>query len=203
MYVPLPVILWNSARSPSATMFSLVFTYVSDIKPLPFVYHMAALTGADVARFVSEYVKINPAGVDISPRKIFRIPENVTAVLDGRTRGFEVAGNVSWGVYEEVEPKDGFWILEPGIYVVAFPKVVVPKDVVGFAFPRSTLNRLGLIKVQTAVFDPGYEGEFTQTWFVPVRARIRVGEAWVQLVYVRLEREPEETYDGYWQGERH
>ncbi len=164
---------------------------------------MAALTGKEVARYVSEYVKINPAGVDIAPKKIFRIPENVAAVLDGKTRGFERNGTVSWDAYEEVSPDGEFWILEPGIYVVAFPKVVVPEDVVGFAFPRSTLNRLGLIKVQTAVFDPGYEGEFTQTWFVPIRAKIRAGEAWVQLVYVRLEEMPGETYDGYWQGERH
>jgi len=164
---------------------------------------MPALTGRDVARYVSEYVKINPAGVDIAPKKVFRIPKDVTAVLDGKTRGFERNGTVSWDVYEEVKPEDGFWLLEPGIYVAAFPKVFVPKDVVGFAFPRSTLNRLGLIKVQTAVFDPGYKGEFTQTWFVPVRAKVRVGEAWVQLVYIRLENEPEETYNGYWQGEGH
>jgi len=164
---------------------------------------MAALTGKDVARHVSEYVKINPAGVDIAPKKVFRIPNGVTAVLDGKTRGFERDGSVSWDAYEEVEPRDGYWVLEPGIYVVAFPKVVVPKDVVGFAYPRSTLNRLGLIKVQTAVFDPGYEGEFTQTWFVPIRTKIRVGEAWVQLVYIRMEDEPGETYNGYWQGEQH
>ena len=168
-----------------------------------YMMFMSALTGKEVAQYVSDYVKVNPAGVDIAPKKIFRIPEDVVAVLDGRTRGFERDGDVSWNVYEEVAPKGDFWILEPGIYAVAFPKVYVPKDVVGFAFPRSTLNRLGLIKVQTAVFDPGYEGEFTQTWFVPIRTKIRVGEAWVQLVYFRLENEPEETYNGYWQGERH
>jgi len=169
----------------------------------PYDVFMPALTGKEVSRYVSEYVKINPAGVDIAPRKIFRIPENITAVLDGKTRGFEVDGRVTWDAYEEVRPKGDFWVLEPGIYVVAFPRVVVPKNVVGFAFPRSTLNRLGLIKVQTAVFDPGYEGEFTQTWFIPIRAKVRVGEAWVQLVYFRLEEEPEETYNGYWQGEKH
>ncbi|NPA77011.1 MAG: deoxycytidine deaminase [Candidatus Diapherotrites archaeon] len=164
---------------------------------------MAALTGKDVAHHVSEYVKINPAGVDIAPKKIFRIPDGVTAVLDGKTRGFEAGKAVTWDAYEEVPPRDGFWILEPGIYVAAFPRVSVPNDVVGFAYPRSTLNRLGLVKVETAVFDPGYEGEFTQTWLVPIRAKIRVGEAWVQMVYIRLEAEPEETYDGYWQGEKH
>ncbi|MDN5358595.1 MAG: dCTP deaminase [Candidatus Diapherotrites archaeon] len=164
---------------------------------------MPALTGEDVARYVSEYVKVNPAGVDIAPKKIYRIPENVDAVLDGRIRGFTRGEEVTWDVYEEIAPKNGYWVLEPGIYVVAFPKVVVPKDVVGFAYPRSTLNRLGLVKVQTAVFDPGYEGEFTQTWLVPIRARIRVGEAWVQLVYIRLEREAKEGYNGYWQGEMH
>ena len=164
---------------------------------------MAALTGNEVAHYVSEYVKINPAGVDIAPKKVFRIPEDAVAVLDGKIRGFERDGTVSWDMYEEVRPEGRYWVLEPGIYVVAFPKVVVPKDIVGFAYPRSTLNRLGLVKVQTAVFDPGYEGEFTQTWFVPIRVKVRVGEAWVQLVYIRLENEPEETYNGYWQGEQH
>lgn len=173
---------------------------------LTVTYHlspMAVLLGSVVAKYVSRCVKVNPAGVDIAPNKIFRVPENVTAVLDGQTRGFEFNGTISWDAYEKVEPEGEFWVLEPGIYVVAFPRVRVPEDVVGFAFPRSTLNRLGLIKVQTAVFDPGYEGEFTQTWFVPVRTKIRVGEAWVQLVYFRLEQKPEETYNGYWQGEKH
>ena len=164
---------------------------------------MAVLLGKEVAEYVSSYVKVNPAGVDIAPKKIYRITENAVAVLDGNVRGFEVEGSVSWDVYEEVQPEGDFWVLEPGVYVVAFPKVVVPEDVVGFAFPRSTLNRLGLVKVQTAVFDPGYEGEFTQTWFFPLRAKIRVGEAWVQLVYARLEEKPDHTYDGYWQGEKH
>ena len=164
---------------------------------------MAFMIGNSVAEYVSNYVKINPAGVDIAPKKIYRIPENAVAVLDGNVRGFEVEGDITWDAYEEVQPEGDFWVLEPGIYVVAFPKVVVPEDVVGFAFPRSTLNRLGLVKVQTAVFDPGYEGEFTQTWFLPIRAKIRKGEAWVQLVYARLEEKPDQRYDGYWQGEKH
>ena len=168
---------------------------------------MVVLTGENVKDLVSKIVKVNPAGIDIAPKAIFRIPvEKIDyAFLEGKQRGYYIGGEFKQltEVLERIEPKDNYWILEPGIYYVVFPKVKIPKDKVAFAYPRSTLNRLGLIKSQTAVFDPGYEGEFNQTWYIPIKFKVNVNEAWLQLVYFELESEVEEGYKGFWQKEEY
>jgi len=159
---------------------------------------MGVLPGKEVAKYVESYVKINPAGVDIAPKKIFYIEEPEYIIIEDERRGFFKGKFYDIKEYlKEVEPKGDYWELEKGIYYVVFPRVSIPKNCVGFAYPRSTFNRLGLIKVQTAVFDPGYIGEFQQTWYFPFRAKIKKDVAWVQLVLIRLEGEGE--YSGKYQ----
>ncbi|MBG0768684.1 deoxyuridine 5'-triphosphate nucleotidohydrolase [Methanococcus maripaludis] len=48
--------------------------------------------------------------------------------------------------------------LECGIYIVKIKeKMNIPENMAGFAYPRSTLLRMG-VTLYTAVHDPGYEG---------------------------------------------
>ncbi len=165
------------------------------------------LPGKIAKEYVSEYVKVNPAGIDIKPKKIFRLPlEKVDYIyLEGKKRGYMLNGEFKQltELLEEITPIENYWVLEEGYYYVVFPKVTIPEDVMALAFPRSTLNRLGIQKFETAVFDPGYEGEFTQTLYFPKRAKIHVNEAWIQLVFFKLLEKPEETYKGFWQGEKY
>ena len=165
------------------------------------------IIGEKAKEFVSEYVKINPAGIDIKPKKIFRIPFNKIdeIFLRGKERGYIINGKFVklTDVLEEIKPKDEFWELEEGYYYVVFPRVTIPPDVMALAFPRSTLNRLGIQKFETAVFDPGYSGEFNQTFYFPKKAKIHINEAWIQLVFFKLEETPKELYNGYWQNEKY
>lgn len=160
------------------------------------------LPGSEGAQYLEAYVKVSPAGVDVAPKKIFRIPD-ATIFIHGKQRGFIIEDRfVSLQeALEEVKPKDNYWVLEPGRYYVVFPKVKLPEDVVAFAYPRSTFNRLGVIKSQTAVFDPGYEGEWNQTFLFVTPAKIHVSEAWVQIVFFKGK--GYERYEGYWQGEKY
>lgn len=163
--------------------------------------------GKDIIHFHEGKVKAQPAGIDVTPKAIFRIPvEKVDyAIFDGKTRGYVINGEFIplTDLLEKVEPKDGYWVLDPGIYYIVFPKVKIPSNYIALAFPRSTLNRLGLIKCQTAVFDPGYEGEYNQTWYVPMRLKISVDEAWIQLVFFELKEESKDLYKGHWQNEKY
>ena len=167
---------------------------------------MVVLLGNKIKDFVEKYIKINPAGVDITPKKIFRIPEEKIeyAFLEKDKRGYYISGKFYEirEVLEEIKPENDYWILDKGIYYLVFPKVKIPKNTIALALPRSTLNRLGLIKVETALFDPGYEGEFTQTWYIPFKLKVHINEAWVQLIFIKLEEEAEE-YKGYWQKEKY
>ena len=67
--------------------------------------------------------------------------------------------------------------------------------------PRSTLNRFGVIKTESAVWDSGYEGYGTQTILIPFnRLKIHKNEAWFQMIVLKSE-ETDKKYNGFWQGE--
>lgn len=54
---------------------------------------------------------------------------------------------------------DGRLFLERGVYRVQVgPILKIPMDCVGFAFPRSSLTRMGC-SIQGGIWDPGYEGD--------------------------------------------
>ncbi|BFI73870.1 dCTP deaminase, dUMP-forming [Nanoarchaeota archaeon] len=192
---------------------------------------MSVLVGDDAKNFVEEYVKINPAGIDIKPKKIYKIPiKKIKYILiDGNKRGYffnldienydelleiTIDENKRKKLLEdsfksipeafiEIKPKNNYWILDKGLYYVVFPKVKIPKDCIAVSFPRSTFNRLGILKFESALFDPGYEGEFTQTYYFPIKAKININEAWIQLVFFRLEKEAKEEYKGFWNKEKY
>ncbi|AAR39177.1 NEQ329 [Nanoarchaeum equitans Kin4-M] len=163
------------------------------------------IPGKIAKKFVSEYVKVNPAGIDVKPKKVFKIKDFDYIYLHGNKRGFiindkfvELRENL-----EEIKPIDDYWVLDEGLYYVVFPEVVIPPYMVALALPRSSLNRLGIQKYETALFDPGYKGEFTQTFYFPKKAKIHINEAWIQLIFIQMLMPAEELYNGYWNNERY
>jgi deoxycytidine triphosphate deaminase len=142
-----------------------------------------------------KFVKINPSGVDIGISSVDRIENNSIATIDGERRELDRP-------LIPCKSQDGMYTLEAGIYVVRLDVAVrMPANAIGFCFPRSTLNRLGVIKSETAIFDPGYEGIGVQTVDIPIRQlRIAVNERWFQFV-VGDTVETGMTYAGRYQGE--
>lgn len=140
-------------------------------------------------------VKINPCGVDIGASGIERIEDTSVAFIDGDKRELDTKTT-------NCKPQEGMFVLKRGVYVVHLSVAVrIPLNAIGLSLPRSTLNRLGVIKSETAVFDPGYEGFGVQTVYVPIRElRIAENERWFQFMIAESEKSGL-TYKGRYQRE--
>jgi deoxycytidine triphosphate deaminase len=160
---------------------------------------MVVWSGKHVAQFVRQppEIKINPNGVDLKASEIWLIRADAVSVLNGKTRA-------TIPEKEKVLPDaDGFYNLHQGTYEVRVAnEVSIPKNAVGKLYPRSSLNRLGSIKSDTAIWDSGYCGFGTQTLHVPIKLlRVQKDEFWFQLAMEDGE-ESDEQYSGHWQGEK-
>ncbi len=165
---------------------------------------MSVISGEEVASYCKSFVKINPNGVDLAPTQVSRLPMDLTIFLHGDRRGFlNPSGDLVTEKRVLHPDSSGFFLFERGgLYELRFPGVSIPPTCTGFAFPRSTINRLGIIKLESAVFDSGYQGEPTQVIFTPINAKIHQSEAFVQLVLIRNEKPAQSLYKGYYQGEK-
>jgi deoxycytidine triphosphate deaminase len=166
---------------------------------------VSVVSGKEVAASCKSVVKINPNGVDLAPTQVSKLPMDLTILLHGDTRGYiDSDGNLTKDKKENVAPDiDGFYNFEKGgLYELRFPQVLIPSTCTGLAFPRSSINRLGIIKLESAVFDSGYDGEPTQVFFTPIAARIHRTEAMIQLIFLRNEKAASDLYNGYYQHEK-
>lgn len=161
-------------------------------------------TGEEVSKYCSTFSKVNPNGVDLSPIAIYEIP-NLPIYLKGSERGY--LNNNEFidqrnAKKEIIIDESGFYNLEANkLYELRFPKVKIPMEATGFAYPRSSLVRLGVIKIQTAVWDSGYEGEATQSVYLIQPLKIHKSEAWIQLVFMENKEKPKTSYNGHYQNE--
>ncbi|MGD2201687.1 MAG: deoxyuridine 5'-triphosphate nucleotidohydrolase, partial [Candidatus Bathyarchaeota archaeon] len=103
-----------------------------------------------------------------------------------------------------LEPDEGGWYsLEPGCYTIVYNETVrIPLDIVAMARSRSTVLRSGA-SVETAVWDPGYQGRSSSLLVVynPHGIRLKRDARVVQLVFIDIE-EVQQGYDGIYQRER-
>ncbi len=162
-------------------------------------------SGKKTAECIEGEKKICPNGCDLKICEISKIPEGAVIFLEGKRRGYLVNGEFKeqQDVKKPLVPnKDGFYELAHGAYEVRIAnKITIPKNAVGFAFPRSTFNRLGIIKSESAVWDSGYSGTGTSTVFVAaIKALIHKDEYWIQFVMMDAE-ESDTQYSGVYQGE--
>jgi deoxycytidine triphosphate deaminase len=165
---------------------------------------MSVVSGEEVAACCKAYVRVNPNGVDLAPRQVSKLPMGSTIYLHGGERGYLGPGGDLVTEKEELAPDpSGFYVFERGgMYELRFDEVSVPPTCTGLAFPRSSLNRLGVIKLESAVFDSGYRGEPTQVIFTPISAKVHRSEAFVQLVFFRNEKPATSLYSGFYQNEK-
>ncbi len=160
---------------------------------------MVVWAGERVAKFIEKppEIKVNPNGVDVRVGEVFLIHEDTISTFDKKTRQ----------TYPEkvlIKPtEDGFYELKRGVYEIRVAnKINIPNNAVATFFPRSTLNRLGMIKSQNAIGDSGYSGHPTQTIFIPIKNfRIHKDEPWIQIMFQDCE-VSEHSYSGHWQNEK-
>jgi len=166
---------------------------------------MSVWAGEDVAKHVGGVRKINPGGVELAPIQVLRLPKR-TIFLHGDRRGYlinrKVVDHEKAKIECRADEKGYYHLRQMTLYELRFPQVEVPLTATGFCFPRSTLNRLGIIKVETAVLDSGYRGEFVQTLLPFSPVLFHKDEPLVQLVFMQNMRRARKGYDGRYQGER-
>ena len=182
---------------------AIVGSPIVDIKPYAEIYDCigSVLSGEQIRKriiydkLIEDYIdldkQIQPNGFDCTVRKVFSIKGI------GRV-GFR---EKSLPDYEEIEFRDGWTLLEKGIYKVLLnEKINMPNDLMAIAKPRSTLIRCGA-NILTAVWDAGYKGRsevglivHNDGIWIEKNARI------VQLVFIKLS-EITKSYSGNYQFE--
>ena len=161
---------------------------------------MSVWIGEEVAKFIEQppEIKINPNGVDLKISEIWKLPEEGVVTINGKIREIKPEKI-------KIEPADdGFYYLPKGTYEIRIAnKVTIPKNAVGLLLPRSTFNRLGVIKSESAIWDSGYSGYGTQTVRVTVNElRVHKDEFWFQMIFLDTKGEVNQLYEGHWQGEK-
>ncbi len=94
----------------------------------------------------------------------------------------------------------GWWSLAQGVYkVVANEMVKLPLDLIGVAYPRSSLLRMGAF-IQTGVWDAGFEGksEFVLVVQNSRGMKLKQNARVAQLLFTRIT-ETENGYNGIYQ----
>jgi dUTP pyrophosphatase len=167
---------------------------------------MAVLSGNDIRRLIErdpplvegwldldEQVQAN--GFDLTLRDVAAI---VSAGRISVANGERVVSGLSPLDFDAA----GYIDLAPGNYMITYNEVVhLPKDIMAFGRPRSSLLRCG-VTVGTAVWDAGYEGRSQSLLVVYNKFGFRVQQnaRVTQLIFLTLTGESE-GYNGIYQGE--
>jgi dUTP pyrophosphatase len=167
---------------------------------------MAVLSGSDIRRLLKhnpplvegwlnldEQVQAN--GFDLTLREVAAMRSGGTIAVSNDKRVLSDLSPLAFGA-------DGFIDLAPGVYMVTYNEIVhLPKNIMAFGRPRSSLLRCG-VNVGTAVWDAGYEGRSQSLLTVhhPRGFRVQQNARVTQLVFMELTGESE-GYDGFYQGE--
>lgn len=129
----------------------------------------------------------------------------------GSVFGFDSPGKIDFSNKERVLPKGvelipekqspedkfGWWHLEKGAYKIRTNEIVnLPNDLVGLAFTRSSLLRVGAF-TQHGVWDAGFKGrgEFILVVDNPQGLQLKQNARVVQIVFLRINH-TEQGYQG-------
>jgi dUTP pyrophosphatase len=152
-----------------------------------------------VSNYCDLDTQLTPNGIDLTAAKIFQFSQ--PGALDFSNKERKIPQSLELPVKKEKpEDKFGWWSLAPGIYkVVTNEKVKLPKDLIGVAFPRSSLLRMGAF-TQTGVWDAGFEGisEFVIVVTNPLGMKLKQNARVVQLLFTKIT-ETETGYNGIYQ----
>ena len=139
--------------------------------------------------------QFQPAGVDVTLKKVFSFSSNGQIDFDNKERKISDV--------QELPFEDEWVQLTPGSYKVQFNEYVkIPGDSAAMCLPRSSLLRSGAT-LECALWDPGYDGRSEALLVVtnPHGIRFKRGAKIGQMVFVRLSEAASELYEGAYKGE--
>ncbi len=144
-----------------------------------------------VEKFFDLDKQLQQSGFDFTVEKIYFLNGIGTIVYDNCERTFPSEEEIKFGTNASIE-------LKPGCYKVRFNEVChIPADIAAIARTRSSLLRMGA-SVETAVWDPGFEGKAESLLIVsnPFGVRIKKNARLIQLVFIKLEQPTDRLYEG-------
>ncbi len=150
------------------------------------------------SKIINEMIGENqfqPAGVDITLKEIYVFKNAGKIDFDNSERKISEVESLQ---FQNQEVK-----LPPGSYKVIFNEYVkIPKNLVGFCLPRSSLLRCG-VTLECAVWDPGYEGRSEALLLVynPHGLILKKNAKIGQMIFSNLVEESKEIYSGQYQKE--
>jgi len=102
--------------------------------------------------------QLTPNGFDFTAAEIHRFKDS--GKLDFSNSEREIPGTEKVEpVKKNAEDEYGWWKLEPGVYKIKTNEIVdLPEDVIAFAYPRSSLLRMGCT-IENGVWDAGFRGQ--------------------------------------------
>jgi len=140
--------------------------------------------------------QLQPAGFDLSLREVHTYLGAGAVDFDNKERKLAPT--------RQLKPDtEGWYMLPKGCYMIVYNEVVkMPLNVVALARSRSTVLR-NAAAIETAVWDPGYQGRSSSLLVVhnPHGIRLRQGARIAQLVFYGTD-EVEMGYSGVYQNER-
>ena len=156
---------------------------------------MSVYPGRLVVRYIggARVEQVQPAGVDLTVSEIYEFNEGGIISIE----------RVKLPQYRLKDPENGRYALKPGTYLVRFGEVIkVPSDCIGIFLPRSSLLRMGAT-IQSALWDPGYEGRGVGLLIVmnPYGIVLEKGARIAQFILMKMTEPPERVYRGSYQHE--
>lgn len=152
-----------------------------------------------VKNYIDLDVQLTPNGIDLTVGDIFEFESAGALDFSNKERKLPKGKPV---VVQKGKPEDkfGWWDLKKGAYKVITNEIVnLPKDLIGVAFSRSSLLRMGAF-VENGVWDAGFQGrsEFILVVENPFGIKVKQNARVVQLVFLKIS-EASEGYQGIYQ----
>ncbi len=152
-----------------------------------------------VKDFVDLDTQLTPNGIDLTAGKIYEFDSPGALDFSNKERSLPACREVP-APKSGPEDRFGWWTLKKGCYkVVTNETVTLPRDMIGIAFSRSSLLRMGAF-VENGVWDAGFSGksEFILVVENPQGMRIKENARILQLLFMPI-KETGQGYNGIYQ----
>ena len=155
-----------------------------------------------VADYLNLDIQLTPNGFDLTVASIFEFDAAGALDFSNKERVIPEGKEI---FPEKLTPQDklGWWSLKKGAYKIKTNETVsLPKDLIGVAFSRTSLLRMGS-STQHGVWDAGFRGrsEFILTVDNPQGIRIKQNARIAQLTFHKI-KEVDCGYQGIYQDKK-
>lgn len=149
-----------------------------------------------VENFIDLETQLTPNGFDLTAAEIHRFKDSGKLDFSNSEREIPETEKIE-PAKKNPEDEYGWWTLEPGAYKIRTNEIVdLPDDVIGFAYPRSSLLRMGC-SIENGVWDAGFRGRSEFLLIVENEGGVEIKEnARVNHIVFEKIQETDQGYEG-------